>query len=382
MKSKRLLPEHNFVLPLTLLGWLLSTQAYAQQPVVPVAQEFLVGAYYFSGWWRDPPTHFKPERPTPGMDDWRAKFPEREPLTGWYDDRQEIMDRQIDLAADGGLSFFCFDWFPRRPGQSMPGAEQNNLNGLHFFVASPKKNRLRFNLTYVNHPPFGMGMPEWQRTVDEWVGYFKDPRYLRVNGKAVFVVYDAAEMLKGMGNSPAHVQAAIGLLRQRAAASGAGELMVGGGLQWTGPNGSYAKHFASQGYDFYTAYDYPIEFLEPKGRDYADLIGLQQQLLEGFAQVSPVPYVPVVDTNSDTRTILADRAAWFAGSTPAKFRSMLEMAKKLILSDPKFRAPAPNGGQPLLFIYAWNELSEGGILVPTKGDNGAYLEQVKKVFRP
>ena len=33
----------------------------------------------------------------------------------------------------------------------------------------------------------------------------------------------------------------------------------------------------------------------------------------------------------------------------------------------------------LLQIYAWNEMGEGGYLVPTKGDpKGNYLKQVKK----
>ncbi len=68
----------------------------------------MVGAYYFDGWagrhrladtaaWaKDAPTHL-----TRRMLD---EFPDREPIWGWRDDRQEIVEQQIDLAADHGGS--------------------------------------------------------------------------------------------------------------------------------------------------------------------------------------------------------------------------------------------------------------------------------------
>ena len=36
---------------------------------------------------------------------------QREPVWGWRDDRLEIMERQIDLAADNGIAFFAFCWY-------------------------------------------------------------------------------------------------------------------------------------------------------------------------------------------------------------------------------------------------------------------------------
>jgi hypothetical protein len=38
--------------------------------------------------------------------DWRPLFPEREPVIGWYDDQQTLVDQEIDLAAGGGIDFF------------------------------------------------------------------------------------------------------------------------------------------------------------------------------------------------------------------------------------------------------------------------------------
>ena len=75
----------------------------------------MIGAYYFDGWagrhrladteaWaKDAPTHL-----TKRMLD---EFPEREPIWGWRDDRPEVMEQQIDLAADHGIAFFAFCWY-------------------------------------------------------------------------------------------------------------------------------------------------------------------------------------------------------------------------------------------------------------------------------
>ena len=38
--------------------------------------------------------------------DWQQTFSGREPLWGWSDDTSEIMENQIDLAADNGIAFF------------------------------------------------------------------------------------------------------------------------------------------------------------------------------------------------------------------------------------------------------------------------------------
>jgi hypothetical protein len=34
----------------------------------------------------------------------------------------------------------------------------------------------------------------------------------------------------------------------------------------------------------------------------------------------------------------------------------------------------------MLLIYAWNEFGEGGIVAPTRGENGMKLEAVRNVF--
>lgn len=95
----------------------------------------MVGACYFDGWagkhrladtevWaKDAPTHL-----TERMLD---EFPDREPIWGWRDDRQDVMEQQIDLAADHGIAFFAFCWY-RHPTQGL-----NQKAGWHFPDCTP-----------------------------------------------------------------------------------------------------------------------------------------------------------------------------------------------------------------------------------------------------
>ena len=69
-----------------------------------------VGAYYFEGWYHDTPQAVAAFANA----ELRNNFPEREPIWSgglWRGDTVEIMEQQIDLAADHGIAFFSFDWY-------------------------------------------------------------------------------------------------------------------------------------------------------------------------------------------------------------------------------------------------------------------------------
>lgn len=51
------------------------------------------------------------------MDHLPAKYPERERLTGWYDDTTPLVRAQTADAHKAGVDFFIFDWYERTPGE-------------------------------------------------------------------------------------------------------------------------------------------------------------------------------------------------------------------------------------------------------------------------
>jgi Glycosyltransferase WbsX len=356
-----------------ILGLIADASAQQAAAATRSAGKYLIGAWYFAGWWRDPiPAQYV----VVGQRDWRPLFPEREPVIGWYDDRQELVDQEIDLAAAGGLDFFAFTYFTDRDDARYPGARQNVNNGLRFFLASPKKSRMRFCIGYVNNARYGIrDAAEWNVHVDRWLTYFKDPQYLQINGKPVFVVVDVGQMDQQWGG---HAQAkrALDTLRQKAAAAGLPGLLVGGGLPNPDPQGAQARSFAKDGYDFFTAYSGAFNSLPGGEHSYSEELARAPAIWAKF-ELSPIPYMPVVSYGYDHRPIREAREpVYFVNRSPELFRQLLEKAKGFLDRNPRMSI----AGQRMVVIYAWNELGEGGALIPTKAEGDIYLRQVDAVF--
>ena len=70
----------------------------------------MVGAYYFDGWSGQTDNHLTKLLQT--------EFVNRKPVWGWKDNTVEIMQQQIDYAADHGIAFWAFDWYyPEEPNK-------------------------------------------------------------------------------------------------------------------------------------------------------------------------------------------------------------------------------------------------------------------------
>ena len=114
-----------------------------------------VGAYYFDGWagnsdrWLDDPAWTKLHPPTHLTKRMIEEFADREPIWGWRDDKLEIMERQIDLAADNGIAFFAFCWYWNNDAKKL--AEDPKHVGLNLFLKARNNHRLKFCLLVANH---------------------------------------------------------------------------------------------------------------------------------------------------------------------------------------------------------------------------------------
>lgn len=74
------------------------------------------------------------------------------------------------------------------------------------------------------------------------------------------------------------------------------------------------------------------------------------------------PVVPTVMTGWDTRPILprTNSGTWYTYATPAQIATQLQAALDWVAKNPS-AAAVPN----VILIYAWNEISEGGWLLPS-----------------
>jgi len=333
-----------------------------------------LGAYYFEGWagrsafddgtpqraWaKGMPTHFTKKLAT--------EYAGRTPLWGWRDDDPEIMERQIDLAADHGVAFFSFCWYWRdnKGPINVEAIENDSLNvGLRLFLQAKNNHRMEFCLLVANHGGSEIVGPEaWKQAADYWMPLFEHPRYLRVEGRPLLVIFSPR------GSNPE----GLTYLQQAARKAGLPGVAVagcGGGKP-------------EEGYSLRTHYN-----VRPPGpgvsarHAYQELVEANVRAWHGSPEQ---PLIPVATQGWDRRPWEAtggeglgkgSPVSWyFQGRTPEAFGRLLDRMARWIDAHPEQTTK-----DRLALVYAWNEMGEGGWLVPCRDDpDGAYLKAIRRV---
>jgi len=331
-----------------------------------------IGAYYFDGWAghsaraADPKEPWAKNAPTHLSKRMLKEFPEREPVWGWRDDSQKIMDRQIDLAADHGLAFFAFCWYWHDNGRAINPRgikEDCKHTGLELFLKAKNSRRLKFCLLVANHQGYEIkGTKHWKQAAEFWMPYLKHPQHLTVGGKPLLIIFNPGGGDKG---GFAHLQQAA----QKAGLPGVAIAGCGGGAVGTGY--THRTHYVV--ISGYTG--------GSEQHKYAELMAANRRAWGGSRKQ---PYIPIVTAGWDKRpwegpTGLNQGAGWYyPDRTPEQFGRFLRDA--ITWMD---KHPDQTTAERVALIYAWNEFGEGGYIAPTKGDpDGKYLKALRSVVMP
>jgi len=339
----------------------------AQQTSESKKVKAMVGAYYFDGWagkntradirTKNAPTHLTQKMV--------EEFPDREPIWGWRDDSLSIMMKQIDLASENGISFFSFCWYWHDDSEKINDDAIKNdpkHTSLNLFVKSPNNDKMKFCLMVSNHSGFKIkGTENWKSAASVWVEYFENPNYLFVDGKPFVIIYD--------GNSGS--KEAFSEMEKVAQSAGfKGITFAGAG-----------KFISSAGFSYQTNYNIaPISNTEDLKLHYSDL---KSSLLNDLNTERKYPYIPVITSGWNRqpwegKTGRGQKPGkYIEDRTPEEFGSFLQ--ETISWMD---KNPDRTSKERLILIYAWNELGEGGYIVPTKGDpDGKFLKAIKKVVK-
>jgi hypothetical protein len=300
--------------------------------------------------------------------------PRRPSELGYYDLRNpDVMVRQAELAQAYGVHGFCYYWywFNGKKPLVLP-LEQMLASGrpvMPFCLCWANEGWTR-KWAGGNAPIFSHHYSDQddREHAAELARYMRDPRYIRVSGAPLLLIYRAGVL----PNAPEYLR------RWRAAfhAAGIGEvhfaLVESAEFAWAG------KDPTESGFD--SAVEFPphggsgalptlSNMLNPafKGAifDYRETV-----LRYTSAALPSYPRWRTVMAAWDNTARYQDTPAIFMNATPGGYRAWLESA---IIDARATRRP----GERLVFVNAWNEWGEGTYLEPDARWGRAYLEATR-----
>ncbi len=338
-----------------------------------------LGAYFYGGW----SGHSRFDDSTPG-NAWAKDMPwaftkklattyqNRMPLWGWRDETQKLMEKQIDLAADHGLSFFSFCWYWKDDKGPINVQEINNYFKnlpIRLFMEAKNNSRMEFCLMVANHERYEIiGQKAWKQAADYWIDIFRHPQYLKVNGKPLITIFIPKDADKDGLEYLQEAAIKAGFPGVEIVGQGKGERIKGNFTLWTNYNVMPPMTRISEKHSF------------------DELVKVNINAWYGSPEQ---PMIPVATQgwdrrpweepdglgNGPTGKPLALTSWFFEKGTPEEFRKMLEEMVRWMDEHPEQTTK-----DRLAMIYAWNEIGEGGWLVPCKDDpDGEYLKAIRKV---
>lgn len=192
----------------------------------------------------------------------------------------------------------------------------------------------------------------------EWLlKAFRDPRYLRVDGCPLFLVFDVGDL-----PDPTAVFALWRGLARDAGLPGLYLLGVRHNISTWDPHPS--------GFD--GAVDMRLPIIHEKYlQKLQDVTVVDHRRIARFELIrqTGVTHYPCVGPSWDNTPRLGRRGLVYRNSSPDQFRSTVARAVKLLEAKPP--------QQRLLFLKAWNEWAEGNHLEPDLRDGHAWLEALR-----
>ncbi|SMD11615.1 glycoside hydrolase family 99-like domain-containing protein [Pedobacter nyackensis] len=323
------------------------------------SSSIMLGAYYFDGWAGLTP-HLTPELAN--------DFPERKPIWGWVTSKQDVIEDQIDLAANSGLSFFSFCWY----FTTIEEFKDNPRNrALSFFLNAKNKEKLKFNLLVANHGNYIIGPHNWNYLCKYWINLFKNPQYVKVEGSPLLTFFSAPSLIKSFGSGE-KVSAALKELRAMAKENGLPGVTV---AICHNPDAKAFQMVAECGFDIATGYNYH-EFGYEKDKFSVPIEKLESGSVWVWNALrkSPLPIIPTITTNWDPRPwpIQYKNSPGYTGYSEKSVESSIKAVRKFMDDNPDEITK-----ERFALVYAWNEYGEGAWLTPSKPLKKSLLTGVK-----
>lgn len=307
---------------------------------------------------------------------------------GFYDLRcQETRIAQAELAAEYGIHGFCYYhyWFNgkrilERPVEEMLASGKPDFP---FCLCWANENWTRLWDGEDHHILMEQEYSEQddREHIRDLLRFFQDKRYIRINGKPLFLVYRTENM-----PDPSRTAE---IWREEARSAGAGEIYLMrvesiGKCDPTEINFDAAMEFAPDWWNMgervatYPRHDAEseVDFLRYSQFHAENYVHQYDSLVENMID-KPVPdykWMRCVTPSWDNTARRKEGAHVFLNSTPEEYQRWLE-------STIAFAKERLVGDENLVFINAWNEWAEGNHLEPDQKYGRRYLEATRAAIQ-
>ena len=301
--------------------------------------------------------------------DYVAPFDETTPMLGYYDEgNTEVCDWETKYMLEQGISAFQYCWYPPQYNPNIkiktPRAFWHQYEGYFYAKYS---HMLPFCIMWENA---GAGNANW--TLEDFKGFiwdywvewcFRDPRYYRIDNKAVFHIYRDDLFIKTFGGVD-NAKEVLTFMREEIKKLGYDDLII-----LVNCSRAYhdddAKHLEDMGFDGLCNYTLGKSSFDPQFINNA-----VQKYVDTFKRVnSDMFVVPTVGTGwniigwEDTRSPL---------STPEQYAQSVKYGVEISKNQEK----CPN----LMYFSTWNEYGEGHWLAPAGVTGFGYSDAMRSVL--
>jgi len=333
----------------------------------------IVGAIRWDGWsqWGRFEICFDPP-------EWRYRLPFFAEVTAddkvrVREDSQEVMDKEIAYAKAANLDYWAFVWY--HP-EGWPPHSADMGRCFRFYLSSAHKADINHCLIISGGPHLGP-KEQLSETLDFLVERFKDPDYQTVmGGRPLVYFFQIADIVSLMGSEES-ARALLDGLRKRTIAAGAGDPYFVVMTFWPPQGAEQAEKLGCDAIGNYSGHG----GTENKVFPYAVLADYNRKFWAD-CKATGKQVVPTANTGWDFRPMkrseFPDRdlkADWFEEPAPQELADHVKSAMSWIESNPSV-CPAHT-----VLIYAWNEFSEGGWLVPTLREGTARLDALSRILK-
>jgi len=302
-----------------------------------------------------------------GWDYVRPYAAKRKPYLGWYDEgNPEVADWEIKWQVEHGIGFEMHCWY--RPNNAINHPikdgvlDQGIIKGLFNARYSHLK---KFAIMITDQGACETNPQDWRENMIPYIieYFFKDSRYMKVDGKPLLSIYEYGHFLQMFGGD-AGARQAIQTLRDEVAKAGFPGLVVLMELRNADPN--VMKTMKSMGVDY--CYAYTWHGPDVNGQRHNNITQRDAAVAEKFG------VLPSISMGWDAEPWGAARGG---GWVPADdYRALLHWTRDELMPS----HPADSLGRKIVMLPNWNEFGEGHFLMPSTLTGFGYVDAMREVF--